>query len=370
MADKYTLLQNRWYNALAKALLLSRSTFQLAQPWTPLQPSDDALWPSENVIPPLSLTFNPALSGSPTFFDEYVQVVNELQFPASTFEAAIGAANYEAWMTYVASIDPPPGPSQLPGLFRRWAMINAPAVAAIGTADLASMALITTAQQALAPYLGPDALPADFTGTFEQLRQMLASSQGVLVTFDSSGADGDVADTWTGGADRCFWGLWAGAEPASRLSTKFAMSDVTVLLVLDACTVWPSVPGAWYNSSMLNVAYSNRSSPPWPPEPDPSWEAEFGPDGRMLREVASLVAGEGLAAVVTSNAAYSASEQQVIRDYAARGLWPFFLPAGGASSTEVKFEDRGMVISTVVPPYNPFIIGGNVLPTPQFLGHI
>lgn len=370
MADPYTLLQNRWYNGLTPPLCLSRSTFQIAQPWTMLPAVDDGLWPAENVIPPLSLTFNPSLCGSHTFFGDYAPVINQLQFPTSVFEADIGESVCHSWTAYLQTITPPPALNHLPGLFRRWALINAPSVASIGTADLTSMVLIATAQQALTPYLGPDALPAGYTGTFDQLQQMLASSPGGSVSFVSTDTDGKVTDTWPCGADSCFWGLWTGASPSLPLSRKFAAHAVTVQLDLGACTVWPSVPGAWYNSSLLNLAYSNQASPPWPSDPNPSWDEMFGLDGSMLRAVASLVVADGLSAVVTSSATYSATDQQSILDHAAFGLWPFFLPAGEAALTEVTFDDSSMVITTVIPPQNPFIIGENVLGIAQYLGHV
>ncbi len=73
--DAMTILQDRWYNGVTRALGLSRSTFQLIQPAPPIAPNDLGLWSAANVLPPGSLTFNTTLVQPDAFFTDYAAVI-------------------------------------------------------------------------------------------------------------------------------------------------------------------------------------------------------------------------------------------------------------------------------------------------------
>jgi hypothetical protein len=365
-------LQNRWYNALVGALTRDPSMFQLVQPSGPMSPTDQALWAYLDVIPPASLTFNRSLPGAGQFFTEYAPMVSQIQFPQTAFEQDIGEQNYRSWSAYLATLSPPPSDNQLPLLFQNWAARNAPSVASAGVAFLSRLNLLDAAQQALAPYQGPNAKPADFTGGYADLIQTLKASSGRNISFDSTRASGDVRNTWTGGIDIGVDGLWRGSGSSSRLSRKFAASNVTVSAQFQAYAQWTAVPGAWYSSSLLNVAYSSQATPPWVANADPSWNDLFGPDGSMLRFIASLAVVDGTNITVTSNALFSTTDQQTILDGAPLGFWPFYAPAlDGSVSNLVSFgSSGGMEIEIVTQPGNPLVIGANVLGIAQFLGHL
>lgn len=368
LLDPMTTLQNRWYNGLAKALGLSRAMFQVSVPAAPLPASDTGLWAFQDALPPDSLTFNRSLLGGDTFFGEYAAVAGEMEFPQADFAKDIGEENYLAWEAYLATVQPPPTPAQLPQVFYDWAIINAPDAVAAGVSDLTEMALIDAGQQALQPYLGPGAKPVDFHGTYADLVRCLGVSPGAAVSFDSATSSPDVSGTWTGGKDTGIVGLWTGASTTARLSRKFALRSVHVQAAFQGWTVWTTTPGAWYDSSLFNIAYRASGSPPWPVDADPTWAQEFGPGGSFAHVGASLIAVDGVDATITSAAAFDAAEQQRIREQAPLGLWPFYAPSGGAVANAVSFDASGrMTIKTTIRRGSPAVLGLNVLGISQYL---
>lgn len=367
--EPMTSLQNRWYNGLVADLSLSPETFQLSQPSPPIQASDVGLWAYQNVIPPASLTFNHSACDGDSFFDEYVAAALQMQFPQSVFEEDIGAENYAAWLAYLKQISPPPTPDQLPSVFQAWASVYAPSVVAVGVADLTQMALIDDAARALAPYLAPDPVPVDFAVSYAELLQALNRADGARVSFDSAATSGDVTGTWARGADSGAAGLWAGCCPASRISREFAAGRVTVEAQCRAYLVLTSTPGAWYDSALLHMAYSSPSTPPWPQNPNPSWNQLFGPDGSMRLLLASLLVVDGVEATVTSEVSYSEADRQSIRRNASKGLWPFYAPDGTPVTNSVTFDASGMRAQLSIRPQHPLVIGANILSTGRCLGH-
>jgi hypothetical protein len=369
--DQISTLQNRWYNRLIAELALDRAKFQISQPSPLLEKSDQALWTYLNVIPPTSLTFNRRVCSPNLFFDEYSLIVSRLQYSASTFARDIGVQNYQAWTAYLAQQSQQPASNQLPAMFQNWSMRNAPSVASVGTLDLSRVVLISAVQEALGPYRGPNARTADFTATYDELLETLSQSSGTFLSFDSTTTSDDVTDTWARGEQGFLDGLCAGCPNDSRFSRRFAANNVTVRARFKRYAVWTSTPGPWYNSSLLNAAYSNQTTPPRPQDPNPTWDDIFGAEGSMQCCLASLVVVDGVDATVTSDAIYSLSEQQTIRSNASRGLWPFFVPIKNSTATNmVTFDDvSGMKIETVTQPGNPLVIGANVLGIGQYLGH-
>jgi hypothetical protein len=369
-AGSMKALQNRWYNSLTEQLGLDRTMFQIGRPSSPITPSSLALWDYQNVIPPYSLTFDRTM-GVDSFFSEYVAFAGQMSLPAGILVQDIGRELHENWLAFVAQQIPPTPENQLPALFLQWAMVYAPDKAQIGASDLSNMVLINAAKQALSPYLGPQATAPDFLGTYQQLLRTLGSSSGRSLFFNSGETSSNVSDTWTGGKDSGLAGLWSGSSVASRLSLRFGQSLVTVKAQFKAFAVVPVTPGPWYNSAMFQVAYSNQTSPPWPPNPNPNWADLFGPEGSMLRLPTSLIAVDGMQATVTSHAGYSPADQETIRSNAAKGVWPFYGPDSAVTHNSVTFDDQGiMSIMTTTQPEHPLFIGANVLSTPRYLGHI
>jgi len=368
-ASPMVILENRWYNALVSGLAVSPAMFQISQPAAPLAPSDLALWAYQNVLPPASLTFRRPPPSATTFFREYAAVASQIQFPASTFRKDIGEQVYAEWTAELATILPPPTLHELPALFESWALLNAPSVAGVGVADLTEMALIDDAQHALDPYLDPSPRPADFLGTYERLQQTLAVALEAQVSLDSNTTSSDVTATWTGGVDTGVGGLWTGDDGSPRLSQKFATSRVVVDTTFAGATVWPSTPGAWYDSALLHLAFSSPATPPWLPKAHPNWTEAFGPEGSLRYLIPSFSVVDGIQATITSSAAYTRTEQKTIRDQAAAGLWPFYAPNSTAVSNTMSFGAvSGMTIKTTSQRGNPLVLGANVLGVAQYLG--
>lgn len=365
-------LQNRWYNSLVRGLLRDPSLYQLVQPSGPLPPTDQALWACMDVIPPASLTFNRSVAGAGRMFDEYAPMVSQIHFSQTMFEQDIGEQNYQAWLAFLAEQNPMPSENQLPSLFQNWAARNAPQVLSVGVADLTNIVLGNAAQQALAPYQGPNAKSADYAGTYAELLQTLRASSPVSILFDSSATSGDVVNTWTEGVNVGVDGLWAGSCSDSRLSRKFAASKVTVNAQFRGFTQWTATPGPWYTSWLLNAAYSSQATPPWLADANPSWIDLFGSNGSMLRLMASLAVVDGSNITVTSDAIFGAADRQTILDRAPLGVWPFYAPTiGSAVTNSVTFAiTGGMEIAIVIRPGNPLVIGADVLGVARYLGHV
>src|ERR1044072_7729316 len=162
--DSFTGITNAWYNQLCSKLNLPVSNFQLIQP-IGIPASDEALWACLNIVPPQTLKFNNWYYNQPTFFSQYATIVNQLQFPDSSFQKDIGKATYTKWNTFLKSLPTPPPDNTLPNVWFQWAMLNAPTVANIGRTDLNSQLLINSALAALAPYQGTNAKLPDFSPT-------------------------------------------------------------------------------------------------------------------------------------------------------------------------------------------------------------
>ncbi|MDC8756952.1 hypothetical protein [Janthinobacterium fluminis] len=363
------LLQERWYHSLAASLLQSPAMFQLAQPGRPLA-SDEQLWSSPNIVPPRALTFNSVLRRTERFFDEYAAVAGQITFPASQFSSDIGQAHYVAWSAYVDSLSPTPPLANLPALFRMWAMRNgATAVAAQGIADLTQMALIAAAKQALEPYQGNHPRPVDYAGSLADLQRMLASSPPAQLSFDSAASPPPIP-AWARDNDDYLFGLWSGSDPRSRINQRFALAQVRVDVDLGAYAPWVATAGPWYDSALLHNAYANDAAPPWTSGGSPGWGDMFGPFGALRRAIASLLVADGADIVVLCNGMFNRQDQARIRDNAARGLWPFYLPSGPSTSNTVSFDGHGhLTLTTRLQPGQPFVIGANVLDMPSFLGY-
>jgi hypothetical protein len=364
-------LQNRWYNCLTDELSLDRTMFQIVQPSGPMVPTDDALWAWLDTIPPASLSFNRSILDAGRFFDEYASMVSQIRFPQTALEQEIGEQNYQAWSAYLAAQRPTPPANQFPQLFQGWAARNAPAVAAAGVAFLSRRIVTDAIRQALATYQGPNAKPADFTGTYADLLRTLDASSGITVFFDSSVASDDVIATWTRGIDLSLDGLWAGSGGDALLTRKFAASRVTVSATFDAYAQWVATPGPWYSSSLLNIAYSSHATPLWLPDANPSWTDLFGSEGSLLRLVASLVVVDGSDITITSDALFNAIDQAKIVEHQRLGMWPVYAPTlGSAVSNAVTFpRGGGMKLKIATQGGNPLVIGANILGIARYLGH-
>lgn len=86
--------------------------------------------------------------------------------------------------------------------------------------------------------------------------------------------------------------------------------------------------------------------------------------------VASFVVS-GMAIRATSKAVFSKVDQQTITQNSGAGLWPFYISGNSSgSSTSASFTESGSMVTEIISPINvPLVIGVNVIPAAEYLGH-
>ncbi|HEY7769860.1 hypothetical protein, partial [Longimicrobium sp.] len=102
----------------------------------------------------------------------------------------------------------------------------------------------------------------------------------------------------------------------------------------------------------------------------PTWATTFGPNGNLQRVTSGLVIVDGITITITSNAAYSSSDQQEFQEASSGGFWPFYDSSQQSGWTSnVTFDDQGTLSATISSPGgNPQILGAMVTPMAQALG--
>jgi|GEM_PF-3461222 len=375
-AGPFRHLQARWRSALAAAFGLSAQTFRPAAPAAPLDGTDAGLWAYLDALPADA----PGHAGRPLFSAEFEALTSRLELGRALLEDAIGAETYAAWSVYLEAQQPQPAPDQLAGLFRQWASIYAPSAVAPGLSAMSEAALL--ARDAAGGGGG-----ADFVGGYEALAQTLAVASSCSFSFSF-----EAERTPAGRPDAAPYpaapaavpapppapgpppaepdGLWLGNSDSRRLGRLFASGGVEVKASFGACLVWVSTPGSWYSSSLMNVAYGSRESPPWQPAPGPGWEHFFGPAGSLRSLVASVAVADSAQITVTSGAAFGEADRQLILAGAGLGLWPLYAgPDGGAVTTQVSFDESGSMTAEVASVRGrPLVVGANLLAVAVYLG--
>lgn len=376
-------VQNGFYNALVQGLGIGQgSNFQLIQPSPPLLPDDHQLWNYFNNIPPFSLTQNYIASGGNQFFSNYKGLISALKSPlGDRLVKDIGQNVLDEFIDYVSTKDPAPSPRQYPALFRNWAILRHPSVATKGASDFAAMLLepIAAASIALMGYEGdteatPPIAPrqADWDAGFKQLKAQLNVAPSRSFSFKRSSMNSDVSRTWTQGGNSGFFGLWGSSSYSSSQSVTFAQSDFSVDASFAHVLLFAPTPGVWYSSAAMGQAYSHKSGAPWDPTATINWNNTFDPkNGNMARFMTNLVVVDTLNITVRSFAKFTRDDQTVIQNNSGGGLWPFYTSGrSGGASTLVSFADDGtMTIQINSQPGVPIVIGGNVLPIDQYVGH-
>jgi hypothetical protein len=364
-------LQNGWYNGFLQGMGLNANAFQIIQPAPPIASgtaANSTFWAYYNNIPPFSLTQQFQASGGNQFYSDYRALMSAL-VPSRVIDVQgdIGADVFKKWQKYVSNLNPLPSVNVLPTLFRNWAMIYAPKVANIGSSDYAAILLdpIATAQTELTLiYTDPNGLPTGFNWTidYNQMVNDLNSSPNRSFTFDSQTMDSNVATSWTKGGNAGFFGLWGGSTTNSAISQQFASSRIRITATFENVLTFVNTPGLWYNTGAMGLAFANKTGNPWSPQSSINWDNTFGTNGNMQRFAASLVIASGM---------YSTLDQQTITSSGHAGFWPFYSGSSGSSSTNTAtFNEQGqMTISMSSIKGVPVILGANVLPVSQFVGH-
>ncbi|HEU4326469.1 MAG TPA: hypothetical protein VFS21_25230 [Roseiflexaceae bacterium] len=370
-------LQNAFYNALAQALGFSPSDpFQVIQPSTPLATgaqADQLLWNYFNMIPPYSLTQNTILSGGNQFLADYQGVMSALQAQPNNFQSTIGPTCFAA---YEAAIENGQVVAGDPMAFRNWALVNGSCskVAVSGASALAAAMIdpIFAAQMNVLAYKPAGKKNVDFVPGFASLMEQLNNAPSrTIPLIGTSQWNWDVSQTWANSSSGAFFGLWGGSSSSSDISQKFASSGVTLNASFGNVLQFAATPGDWYSSAALGMAFNNPNESPWVTGNPITWDTTFGSNGNMQRFLTNLVVVQDMNVTVTSQATWSASEQQTIQNNQQYGFWPFYSSSSNSgTSTNVGFNSSGnMTVQITSKPGVAVAVGCTVLPASVYLGH-
>jgi hypothetical protein len=371
-------IQNGFYNALCQGLGLSGGRFQILQPSPPLvRDSDQDLWDYFNNLPAYSLTGNSIPTPGAQFYSNYSGLLSALKSLPNTLKQDIGEETYNAWLTYIRTVTPPPALSQQPDIFLNWASINYPDIANVGASDIANMSLepISAAKLAIMPYQKTSSAPArppDWRPGYVVLMQQLEDAPAQNFHLDTSSMRTDVSNTWTNGSNSGFFGLWGGSSSTSKQSTQFASSRFSVDGSFAHVLTFQATPGVWYTSAAMGLAYSNKSGDPWNPNSPINWQNTFDPqNGNLARFAVNLIVVDNMLVNIKSDAQFSKDDQTTIENNASAGMWPFYTSnSSSGSSTSVSFDSQGrMTVKITSKAGVPIVIGCNVLPADQYVGH-
>lgn len=389
MADPFTNLQNGFYNEMTVGLgMPTGAPFQLLQPSAPIvlassasaAQEDQALWQYLNILPAYSLTGEYVATEGDQFFSNYSSLLSNLAAEPNTLIADIGQSVHDDFMTYVLKISPLPTADQLSQLFLNWAALAAPDVADVGAADYAQIALDTVASGQInllgygfpTPH-SPKLVPPGFSQSYADLLAQLKVAPSRSFDLHSSSMNSSVSQSWTSGSDDGFLGLWGGSSSSSSTSQSFASSSVEVKASFAHVTTFQAAPGPWYSSGAMADAFNHDSAePPWKPAATETWADYFDPDtGAMGRFAVSLVVADQIDVTVTAKGTFTSSDVTDTQSNYGNGMWPFY-SSNGNQGTHTDLEvcnESEMKVRITSDPNTPIVLGCNVLPVAQFVGH-
>ena len=268
-----------------------------------------------------------------------------------------------------------PAVNAYPALFRSWALMNSPAVAMRGVTALTGMLLepLSAAFMALLAYKNrladasqPGRLP-DWDITYDELVTSLKFSPSREFSVSTATADSNIMDTWTSGLLGSRFGLWRSSGPESEQAEKFASSDFRIHVSSSHVQLFRPIPGKWYSSAALNIAYANSESPPWSSASSLNWETCFGRQGILRNVTTGLIVASSFKATIESFGPYNEEDQQTILNNHSKGLWPLYMAAGVEAIC--SFDQNGsLVIDISADPQAPVIIGVVLESIENYLG--
>ncbi len=372
-------VNNGLYNEMVSGLGQSKGSFVLLQPCNPVL-DNNALWNHYfNLIPPVSLVFNNVLSSGAQFFDNYGGVCSALlSNAANNLGKVVPQAVQTAFTNFILSRPTPPPITQYPSLFRNWAFLTNPSLANAGASAYAAALLdpVLAMQTARNAYLADNSVtppiaakPPDWDENFTSLKAQLAVGVSRSFSYSQSKASLDVSQTWTHGGSSGFFGLFGGSSSTSSQSVTFSKSDFSVSASFKHVIAFSPVPGAWFSSAGLALAFNNKNKAPWVPGPV-TWSTAFDPaTGNLARFLVNLVVVDTMNVKVTSQAIFSQNDQTVIHTNSGGGLWPFYTSnSGSGAATTFSFDSQGhMTVQITSLPGVPIVLGANVLPVNQYI---
>ena len=368
-----------YYNALTAGLGLSGSGVQLVQP-TILVPSDNtSLWAFLDQLPPASLYRNSGESTTEgSFFGTYEEILASLQIPSKNrFLEAVGQEIADEFIQFLSTRPgKPPTASMYPAMFRSWALLHHPAVAMQGTTALAGMLLepLAAASVALLGYQDQTTEPPrpgrapDWDESYDELVTSLKTSPSREFSVTTATIVSDVTYTWTHGKIGNHAGLWGSSSPTSKQAENFATSEFRLHVSIGHVLLFRPIPGPWYSSAALGIAYSKPETPPWASSSPLDWNKAFGTNG-LLRNIAnSLIIVDSFKATIESAGPYSQDDQEIILNNQSSGLWPLYMTTN-AETTCSFTRDGALEIRIDTKPEVPVLIGIVTTSIERYLGH-
>lgn len=366
-----------YYNALTAGLGLSGSGVQLVQPT--IVPSDNtSLWAFLDQIPPASLYRNSGESAEGSFFGTYEEILASLQIPSKNrFLEAVGQKIADEFIQFLSTRPGKSPPANTyPAMFRSWALLHHPAVAIQGTTALAGM-LLEPLGAALVALLGYQdhttrpprpGRPPDWDESYDELVNSLKVSPSREFSVTTATIVSDVTNTWAHGKIGNHAGLWGSSSPTSEQAESFASSEFQLHVSIGHVLLFRPVPGPWYSSAALDIAYSKPETPPWASSSPLDWDKAFGTNG-LLRNIAnSLIIVDSFQATIESAGPYSQDDQQIILNNQLSGLWPLYMTIN-AETTCSFTRDGALEIRIDTKPGVPVLIGLVVTSIQRYLGH-
>lgn len=377
-------LQNGFYNAFVAVLGMTGKPVQLLQPSPPLEvaagkestaDANNLVWQYFNLLPTDSLTGQFVAAGGAEFYSNYSALLSELTGSAPPPPSSYTDQIHKQFNHYLKSQHPLPSVAQWGQLFRNWAMLDYPSLAAPVASWYSEIALdpVNAAQATVGNYVATNTSP-DWSQGYANLAAQLKAAPK-MTSFDAStqSMNSDVSSTWTSGQNSGFLGLWASEDSSSTLSQSFAQSQVEVSGSFGHLTTFVAAPGTWYSSAALALADSSDQggSPPWSTAAG-NWTQYFDPQkGELARFVTGLVVASDMSLTIVSDIQLSDDDATSVKSGSSAGMWPFYTTGGtSGSTTEVKKADAtGLEYVITSKPDVPIVLGCLVLPVSEFVGH-
>lgn len=387
-AEAMQTLTAQWYNAVVSGCGLDPRTFQLAQGFTQLGTTSEAMWNVFDAIPPATVShyWNPAQINN--FSSTYGGVINNL-IPQNSgeFQRLMGDY-YSRWVAYLHGNPSPQIPAGgILQLFNNWQQLNMPpgqGQAAFTAYQEVSQGVVPVAVQMWLNAGGGTGGVKAYNATIEDLNaQITPSTPGKSVSMNSSTESTDVTHTWANGEVGGVFDFFVGEGSADwdKLTTDVSQAGVEIEATFKHLTTFSTGPLAktssdpvlsgyqpWYDSEALNLAFHHNDNFVWNQSP-PTWNDTFGPEGNLQFVTTSLVVVSGVEVTVTSAVSLSKSEQESVKSSAAFGFFPFFeAEASGGWTHDFTFSDSGgMTVTSTVPEGVVVVLGASVTPVNGFL---
>lgn len=169
--------------------------------------------------------------------------------------------------------------------------------------------------------------------------------------------------------DPGYWGLWGNSSPITGPSDSYAAGAVSVSTAFKHLLSFTPIPGDWYVSTAMSLAYRNKTGAPWNPSSPVTWQTTFGEGGMLQQLLSALVVVSGVDIGATSSTSFTPVEQALISAGLSNGLWPHYLTGSGintkASFNATSGQMTTKITSTASTARMLFAV---VMPAQQYLG--